>query len=580
MKSVQKLLRYTAPYKLFVILAPILMALEVAMDLLQPVIMQKMIDNGIANDDTSYVIQMGIFMLLAAVIGLVGGASCTIYSTKAAVNVATDLRRDVFKRALHFSSENRDAVGTGKLITILTSDIAVLQNALMMTLRVFVRGPLLFIGSIFIVFFQARELFPILLVSIPILICFIVICSKKAGQWFKKVQEGLDQLNTKLQESIAGIRVIKAFVRKDYEISLFKKVNDSLTRKTITADQIITVLMPILLFVINCGIIVALLFGVIPVGETIIQVGVILAFINYLNIILMSLMSSSTVLMQLMRAFPSADRVQQILEVENKIERVGDTEFVSTLQGDVEFRNVSFSYTNDGEHVLKNISFSAKKGEKIGIIGPTGSGKTTLTKLLPRLYQPQKGDILLDGISISEHHLDNLRSSIGFISQKPILFSGSISSNLKFGKESATEEDFIIAAKQAAAFEFIEKLEHQFDYHLTQGATNLSGGQKQRLSIARALIRRPSYLILDDVTSAVDAGSEQAILNSLKSDFTDKTLFVVASKISSIIDADKILVLDDGQLVGVGTHQQLLETCELYQEIYYTQTDKGGVVVE
>lgn len=580
MKSVQKLLRYTAPYKLFVILAPILMALEVAMDLLQPVIMQKMIDNGIANDDMSYVIQMGIFMLLAAVIGLVGGASCTIYSTKAAVNVATDLRRDVFKRALHFSSENRDAVGTGKLITILTSDIAVLQNALMMTLRVFVRGPLLFIGSIFIVFFQARELFPILLVSIPILVCFIVICSKKAGQWFKKVQEGLDQLNTKLQESIAGIRVIKAFVRKDYEISLFKKVNDSLTRKTITADQIITVLMPILLFVINCGIIVALLFGVIPVGETIIQVGVILAFINYLNIILMSLMSSSTVLMQLMRAFPSADRVQHILEVENKIERVEDIESVTSIQGDVEFRNVSFSYTNDGEDVLKNISFSAKKGEKIGIIGPTGSGKTTLIKLLPRLYQPQKGDILLDGISISEHHLDNLRSSIGFISQKPILFSGSISSNLKFGKESATEEDFIIAAKQAAAFEFIERLDHQFDYHLTQGATNLSGGQKQRLSIARALIRRPSLLILDDVTSAVDAGSEQAILHSLKSDFTDKTLFVVASKISSIIDADKILVLDDGQLVGVGTHQQLLETCELYQEIYYTQTDKGGVVVE
>ncbi|MGN7940126.1 ABC transporter ATP-binding protein [Virgibacillus sp. 6R] len=580
MKSVQKLLRYTAPYKLFVILAPILMALEVAMDLLQPVIMQKMIDNGIANDDMSYVIQMGIFMLLAAVIGLVGGASCTIYSTKAAVNVATDLRRDVFKRALHFSSENRDAIGTGKLITILTSDIAVLQNALMMTLRVFVRGPLLFIGSIFIVFFQARELFPILLVSIPILVCFIVFCSKKAGQWFKKVQEGLDQLNTKLQESIAGIRVIKAFVRKDYEISLFKKVNDSLTRKTITADQIITVLMPILLFVINCGIIVALLFGVIPVGETIIQVGVILAFINYLNIILMSLMSSSTVLMQLMRAFPSADRVQHILEVENKIERVEDIESVTRIQGDVEFRNVSFSYTNDGEDVLKNISFSAKKGEKIGIIGPTGSGKTTLIKLLPRLYQPQKGDILLDGISISKHHLDNLRSSIGFISQKPILFSGSISSNLKFGKESATEEDFIIAAKQAAAFEFIEKLEHQFDYHLTQGATNLSGGQKQRLSIARALIRRPSFLILDDVTSAVDAGSEQAILHSLKSDFTDTTLFVVASKISSIIDADKILVLDDGQLVGVGTHQQLLETCELYQEIYYTQTDKGGVVVE
>ncbi len=580
MKSVRKLLVYTRPYKFFVILAPLLMALEVTMDLLQPFIMQRIIDSGIANNDMTYVVQMGVLMIAAAIIGLVGGMGCTIYSTRASVNVATDMRRYVFSKIGQFSSENRDSFGIGKLITIVTSDISSIQTAFMMTLRVFVRGPLLFIGSVVIVFFQARQLFPILLVLIPILLFFIILLSRKAEVWFRRVQEGIDQLNTKLQESIAGVRVIKAFVRKDYEIGLFKKVNNSLTKTTITADQIITILMPILMFVINVGVVIALLLGVIRVNEGVIQIGIILAFINYLNIILMALTSSSMVLMQLMRAFPSADRIQKLLETENEIQSLIDSERAARMEGYIEFRNVSFSYSKNGEAVLRDISFTVSNGEKIGVIGPTGSGKTTLGKLLSRLYDVHQGEILVDGVNVKNIKLQSLRSSIGYITQKPVLFSGSIESNLKFGKTSATYEELAMASKQACATEFIEKLKDGFDYQLTQGATNLSGGQKQRLSIARAFVRKPSILILDDATSALDANSEAVILQALESDFHGTTKFMIASKISSIIDADRILVMDDGKIVGNGTHCELMENCPLYQEIYYTQVKKGGVAVE
>ncbi len=580
MKSIKKLLPYAKPYKIFVFLAPLLMALEVAMDLLQPLLLQKIIDNGIAVNDTEYVIQMGTFMLCAAIIGLAGGIGCTIFSTKSAVNIATDIRGELFEKVEHLSSENRDKFGTGKLITNVTSDINSVQTAVMMTLRVFVRGPLLFIGSVLIVFFQARELFPILVVLIPILLFFIILLSKKAGIWFKRVQEALDQLNTKLQESIAGIRVVKAFVRKDYEINLFHKVNVSLTNKTKTAEQIITILMPVLLFAINMGMAAALTFGVIPMGGSTIQVGVILAFINYLNIILMALTSSSMVLMQLMRAIPSADRIQEVLEIETDMDRVTCIDDELPIIGDVEFRNVSFSYSKNGQRVLNSISFSASHGEKIGIIGATGSGKTTLVKLFPRLYDVDDGEILIDGINSKHIHLKHLRASIGFVTQKPFLFSGSIKSNLMYGKNDASETEIQLASMNACAKEFIEKLEAQYEHPLTQEATNLSGGQKQRLSLARAFVRKPSILILDDATSAVDARSEATILDALKSFYSTTTIFMVASKISSIMDADKILVLDEGSLVGIGTHIELLKTCSVYQEIYHTQTQTGGVVVE
>ncbi|QWG33610.1 ABC transporter ATP-binding protein [Bacillus mycoides] len=571
MKSFRKLLQYLKPYMFFAIIGPLFMVLEVAMDLIQPTIMQHIIDVGIANRDLNYVIKMGLLMIGAAAIGLVGGLGCMMYSTKAAVNFATDIRKDVFTKIETFSSKNRDSFGTGKLLTIVTNDITSIQAAMTMTLRVLVRGPLLFIGSIIIVFVTARELFPILLVVVPVLLVAIVWIAGQASGSFKRVQEALDKVNTKLQENLSGVRVIKAYVRQKYEISQFEKVNTSLTGINIRAIQIISLMMPIIMLVVNGGIVATLWIGGEKVFNGTLQVGAILAFINYLNIILMSLMSISMVFIQIARAFPSADRVQQVLHTEVDITTEGDVYEPKQVDGNIEFKNVSYSYTKNDEYVLKDISFTVRKGEKIGIIGSTGSGKSTLAKLLPRLYDVDQGEICIDDFNVKAYDLQKLRASIGFVPQKALLFSGSIEENLRYGKEDATYDELELASSSACANEFINKLEDSYQYNLTQGATNLSGGQKQRISIARALVRKPSILVLDDSTSAVDAKSEAVIQEALRTRYSGTTTFLIASKISSIIDADKILVLNNGELVGNGTHEALLATCEVYQEIYLSQ---------
>jgi ATP-binding cassette subfamily B protein len=440
-----------------------------------------------------------------------------------------------------------------------------------MMLRVLVRGPLLFIGSIIIVFVTARDLFPILLVVVPVLLVAIVLIAGQASGSFKRVQEALDKVNTKLQENLSGVRVIKAYVRQKYEISQFEKVNTSLTEINIRAIQIISLMMPIIMLVVNSGIVATLWIGGEKVFNGTLQVGAILAFINYLNIILMSLMSISMVFIQISRAFPSADRVQQVLHTEVDITTVGDVYEPKQVDGNVEFKNVSYSYTKNNEYVLKDISFTVRKGEKIGIIGSTGSGKSTLAKLLPRLYDVDQGEICIDDVNVKAYDLQKLRASIGFVPQKALLFSGSIEENLRYGKEDATYDELELASSSACATEFINKLDDSYQYNLTQGATNLSGGQKQRISIARALVRKPSILVLDDSTSAVDAKSEAIIQEALRTRYSGTTTFLIASKISSIIDADKILVLNNGELVGNGTHEALLATCEVYQEIYLSQ---------
>ncbi|MBJ7931764.1 multidrug ABC transporter ATP-binding protein [Bacillus toyonensis] len=571
MKSFRKLLQYLKPYMFFAIIGPLFMVLEVAMDLIQPTIMQHIIDVGIANRDLNYVIKMGLLMLGAAALGLVGGLGCMMYSTKAAVNFATDIRKDVFTKIETFSSKNRDAFGTGKLLTIVTNDITSIQSAMTMTLRVLVRGPLLFIGSIIIVFVTARELFPILLVVVPILLLAIILIASKASGTFKKVQEALDKVNTKLQENLSGVRVIKAYVRQKYEISQFGNVNTNLTKINIRAVQLISLMMPIIMLVVSGGIVATLWIGGEKVFNGTLQVGAILAFINYLNIILMALMSISMVFIQIARAFPSADRVQQVLNTEVDIMNEANAIEPEKIEGNIDFRDVSYSYTKNNEYVLKDISFSIRKGEKVGIIGSTGSGKSTLAKLLPRLYDIEQGEICIDGINVKRYDLQKLRASIGFVPQKALLFSGSIEENLRYGKEDAIHDELETAASSACATEFIYKLEESYHYNLTQGATNLSGGQKQRVSIARALVRKPSILILDDSTSAVDAKSEANIQSALRTEYKGTTTLLIASKIASIIDADKILVLDNGELVGDGTHEQLLEQCEVYQEIYLSQ---------
>lgn len=572
MQAVKQLMAFLAPYKVVAIIGPLLMVVEVMMDLIQPTIMQHMIDTGIANGDHSYVMNMFILMMVSAVIGLIGGIGCTVYSSKAAIHFATDIRKDVYETMAHFSSTNRDQFGTGKLITILISDVEAIQRALMMTLRVFVRGPLLFTGAVVIVFVTARELFAILLVIVPILIVCMIVFAKFSGALYKRVQETIDRVNTRLQENLAGIRVIKAFRREGYHVDQFSEVNETLTKRTISADQVVGILMPVTMFVINVGIIAALWMGAIKVENGTLQVGVILAFINYLTIIMNGLMSSSMVLIQIARAFPSAERIVDVLNTKQDVQSGTVT---IDIHGDVVFDHVTYSYNDNGEHVLKNISFHAEAGSIVGIIGKTGSGKSTLIKLLPRLFDVQSGRILIDDIPIQQYDLTKLRESISVTPQKALLFSGTIEENILFGKDSASNQEINDALNDAVATEFIDKLGSGTEHELTQGATNLSGGQKQRLSMARAFIRKPAILVLDDTTSALDSISERAVQRAIEANYQNSTIFIVASKIASIQMADQILVLDDGKLVGKGTHAELLKGCSTYQEIYQTQV-KGA----
>ncbi|QFK71172.1 ABC transporter ATP-binding protein [Pradoshia sp. D12] len=575
MNSFLALIKYLKSYKLIVLLGPLCMIVEVTMDLIQPTIMQNIIDKGIASSDSRYVVTMSIFMLFSAIIGLLGGMGSTIFSTRSAIHFSTDLRRDVFEKIDYFSGENTDKFGAGKLITIMTNDISAVQQAVMMTLRIFVRGPIMFIGSIIIVFFTARELFPILLAVVPVLTILIVLFTWKAGHLFQMVQKAIDRVNTKLQENLAGIRVIKAFGTQNHEMKQFQIVNKELTAVNIRADQVIMGLMPILLFIVNMGIVAAIWMGAIKVDNGSLNVGVIVAFINYLTIILNSLMTSSNVLMQITRAFPSAGRIVDVLNTEQDIKQSDQPLVPVPDKGTLEFKNVSFSYSKNGERVLSNVSFSVPSGQTLGIIGATGSGKTTLVKLLPRLYDVDEGQILLNGIDIKDMDIQELRKSVGFVPQKALLFSGTISQNLTQGNENATKDDMTEALQNAEALQFVEQLDPDYAYELTQGATNLSGGQRQRISIARAFIRKPSVIILDDSTSAVDAISESRIRKVLINKYPDSTKIIISSKLSSLKHADQILVLEDGKVTGIGSHSDLYQKNELYRELCSIQSEQG-----
>lgn len=579
MQSVFKLTKYIKPYLLFAIIAPIMMIIEVSMDLIQPTIMQHIIDSGIAENDKPYVIKMFIFMVLCAVVGLLGGVGCGIYASKTAINFATDIRQDLYETITYFSNSNKDRFTLGKLITNITSDVEMLQRALLMLLKVFVRGPLTFIGAIVIVFITARELFPILLFVVPILALAIFFFTKLSGKLFLKVQEAVDGVNTKVQENLAGIRVIKAYNRKKHQIDQFTAVNGTLMKRNIHADQIIGILMPLTAFVVNIGIIFALWLGAIKVENNTIEVGMILAFINYLMMIMGGLMSSSNVLMQIARAIPSANRIVEVLEEKPEINNIHNP-IIAPIKGEVAFENVSFAYNKNNEPVLKNISFRAEPGDTIGIIGMTGSGKSTIVQLIPRLFDADQGVVKIDGKPIAEYDLSTLRKAIGFAPQKATLFSKTIEENVKYGRDEASIEQLIEALESSCALEFIGKFEDKEQHFVTQGATNLSGGQKQRLAMARAFIRKPAILILDDTTSAVDSISEKRIQQAIANHFKESTKFIVSSKISSIRHADTILVLDDGCIVGKGTHDQLIATNEAYQEIVSTQVVRGGTFNE
>ena len=579
MQAVLKLIKYLKPYTIFAVIAPIMMLFEVAMDLVQPMILQHIIDNGIAENDSAYIIKMFCLMIAAAIGGLIGGAGCSFFASRAAVNFGADVRQDLYEVITYFSNSSKDKFTLGKLVTNLTNDVDALQKALTMLLKIFVRGPMMFIGAIIMVFITARELFGILLVVVPILVVSVYFFTMLSGKLFLKVQLVVDQVNTKMQENLAGIRVIKAYNRKKHQVGQFTDVNTRLMKRNIYADQIVGILPPLTMFVINLGIVAAMWMGAIKVDNGSLEIGVILAFTNYLMMVMQGLVSSSMVLMQLARAVPSAGRIVAVLEEERGVkEPVQFTEH--TVRGDVTFENVSFAYMKEAEPVLKNVSFSVRAGETIGIIGMTGSGKSTLVKMIPRLFDVDSGVVKIDGIPVQQYDLQVLRESIGFAPQKATLFSKTIEQNIRYGRENANDEEIAQALLAACATEFVEKLPAGTSHQLTQGATNLSGGQKQRLAMARAFVRRPSILVLDDVTSAVDSISEKKIQQAIQTQFADATKFIVSSKISSIRHADQILVMDDGRIAASGTHEELLASSFLYQEIVQTQQEKGVTIDE
>lgn len=568
----RKLLPYLKPYWKAVLLAPLLMIIEVICDLSQPSLLARIIDNGVMKGDLTFILRTGLLMIGIAAIGMIGGVGCTIASSIASQSFGTDLRSDVFKKVQSFSFSNLDRFKTGSLITRLTNDIVQLQTVVLMSLRIVVRAPLLFIGGIIMTILISPKLATILLFSIPLLLIGFIYVTKHSFPLFTLLQQKIDKVNSVIRENLSGVRVVKAFVRSELEKSRFTSANEELMNTAISAFLLVISVMPIMMLIMNISVVAVLWFGGIQVHRGGLQVGEIMALINYMTQILFSLMMIGNILIFVTRASASAERINEVLETKVDIENPKEADTTPIKDGEVIFEDVSFSYnSHDGEPVLKDISFIASSGETIAILGTTGAGKSTLVSLIPRLYDPTKGRILIDGRDIRSIDLKTLRSSIGIVLQESILFSGTIRDNVCWGNESATEEEIIEATKIAQAYDFIMSFPDGFDTLIGQRGVNLSGGQKQRLAIARAIIKKPAILILDDSTSAVDLATEQRILRGLKEIMGQCTIFIIAQRISTVMNADKILILDNGRIVAQGTHRELLEENPIYQDIYRSQ---------
>lgn len=570
-----KLFRYLRPHWAAALLAPLLMLLEVAMDLLQPILMASIIDQGVMQNDTAHILHTGLIMLGAAAIGLLGGLGCTIYSSIASQRFGADLRRDLFLKVQTLSFRNLDDVSTGSLITRLTSDIVQIQTMVQMLLRIFVRSPLLAIGSMIMAMIISPKLAIILAIAVPLLFVVMFFLIRATLPLFATVQKKLDKVNTVLKENFAGIRVSKAFVRAGYEKDRFHQANTDFTQVSVKTQRIVALNMPILTMILNISIVVVLWLGGKNAIDGSFEVGSLVAFINYVTQVLFSVSSVAMMLVRISTAKVSADRIQEVMHTESEIANADHPAINAYKQGEIEFDQVTFSYKPGIQKpVLHHVSFKVRPGQTVAIMGATGSGKTSLVSLLPRLYDVTSGRIFIDGTDVRQFDLSALRERIGIVLQESILFTGTIRDNIRYGKADASDEEVIAAAKAAQAHEFISSMPEGYDTMLGQRGVNLSGGQKQRISIARALLLRPAILILDDSTSAIDMGTESRLQKELARLMNGRTCLMIAQRISSVIDADRILVLDDGKLVAEGTHSELLASCELYQDIYQSQFGK------
>lgn len=572
----KKFLKYIKPYFYYYILGPMFMLVEVVGEIILPWLLSKIINNGVAMHDSAYIIRVGALMAATAVLMAVGGILGAWFASNAAMSFGADLRMDLFEKIQKFSFNNIDKFSTGSLITRLTNDITQIQNMIMQTLRACLRSPGILIGAIIMAFVISPKLALVFIIAVPVLVISIAVIMKMAFPRFKELQNSLDRLNSCVQEGLVNIRLIKSFVRKDYEEERFEKSSYDLLDKNIRAMNIMIKYQPIMTLALNLTTVAVVWFG----GNMIIggkmQVGDLTAFVNYIVQIMGSLTMLSIVFLNWARAGASFRRVREVLDEEIDLtdEAACDRQR-KVSEGSIEFKNVSFQYYKGTDQlVLSDISFSVRPGQTLGIIGPTGSGKTTLVSLIPRLYDADRGEVLVDGVNVKDYSLDNLRNGIGMVLQKNTLFSGDIYENLRWGDENADDEAVREAARAAQADKFVQGFKEGYNTQLGQGGANVSGGQKQRLCIARALLKNPKILILDDSTSAVDTATERYIRETLYGKYSDMTKIIIAQRISSVMDADEILVMDNGQICGFGSHEELLSNCSLYREIYDVQMSK------
>lgn len=529
-------------------------------------------DVNAAQDVKSYVIKIGILMFVMAVVGLCGGLATMKASSVVSQKFSYRLRSDMYKKISDFSFKNIDEFSTSSLTTRMTNDVTLLQNTLMMGLRILVRAPALLIVSAVFAFSINAKLSLILAVMLPIMIVIVALILKFGFPMFQKMQKKIDNVNRVVQENLIGIRVVKAFVREDREKEKFHKASDELAKQGSKAAGLVVTVMPILMLMMNVVIVYIYYKGSLDAANPNVKmdVGQISVLASYIVQVLMNIMMVSMLMLQLTRAKACGDRVVEVLDTDIDIKNPENAFVPENPQGNVEFKNVCFGY-NKGDNVLENINFKANAGNIVGIIGSTGCGKSSLVNLIPRLYDVTDGEVLVDGVNVKEYDLTALRDMIGVVLQKNVLFSGTIKENIRWGKKDATDDEIIAACKAAQAHDFIMRQPNGYDTDLSQGGLNLSGGQKQRLCIARAMIKSPKILILDDSTSAVDTATEAKIREAFYNELADTTVIIIAQRISSVKDADEIVVLDDGKIDAVGTHDELMKSCEIYQEIYTTQ---------
>lgn len=576
--------KYVKPYLSAFILGPIFMIVEVLGEVILPKLMSIIINygcgqGGYESRGIGFITLIGGAMILTAVFMMAGGVLGAYFAVKASVNFAADLRRDVFKKVQEFSFANIEKFSTGSLVTRLTNDITNMQNVISIGLRMLLRAPGMLIGGLIMAFVMNWRLAIVFCVVIPLLIIAIVLIMRVALPRFNIMQTKIDSLNSRIQENITNQRVVKSFVRDDFEKKTFDTANEDLKDNTLRAMKVVIMTIPIMTLAMNITVMAVVWFGGRQIIVGSMPVGDLTAFTTYVTQILMSLMMVSMIFIQGSRAMASSHRILEVLDT--KVD-LNDEEASMTdkkvEKGEIEFRHVGFRYYKKHKNnVLQDINFVAHPGEVIGIIGSTGSGKSSLVQLIPRLYDCDEGEVLVDGVNVKEYSLEHLRNGVAMVLQKNTLFSGTIMDNLRWGDEHASDEEVRQAAEAAQADLFVRDFNEGYNMELGQGGVNVSGGQKQRLCIARALLKKPKILILDDSTSAVDTATEAKIRQSFSTTLKDTTKLIIAQRISSVETADRILVMDEGRIVGQGTHEELLNTCEAYQEIYYSQMSKKEV---